>query len=247
MALPNKFTSEIIVEPSYCDFQRRLGYYDTFRLFMDLANKHATILGVGQNTLMDRNLFWLTVKTRVQFHRRPFMGSTVKAETWPVKPGSLRTDRCYRLSDDQGILAEGRTEWAVMDMNRGRLANVGGIFPEELVFSEDSTAFTDFPRIVACDESYETKGTYRVSSSDIDMGLHMNNTAYIRALMGCFSIEELKDMDICDFTIIFKTSAHEGDILTAKARREGNVLSTGLYFEDGKPAVLVNLTLATAG
>ncbi len=241
MKLPNKFTMDTQVLPSQVDFQCKLGYYETFRFFMDLANRHATILGVGQSALMDKNLFWLTVKTRIKFFKRPLMGADIQAQTWPVKPGSLRTDRCYRLLDDEGLIAEGRTEWAVMDMDRLRLAPVGGIFPAELEFNEEEFSVVDFPRVAPSGDDCPAKGTYRVTSSDIDMGLHMNNAAYIRALIGMFPVSELKDMEIADITVIFKTSAHEGDELTYKEVRDGKTIDCGLYFPDGKSAVLARI------
>ena len=105
MALLNKYKADMTVLPSNCDFECKLGLYDTFRIFMDIANTHAGILGVDQAALMDQNLFWLTVKTRIHFFKRPFMNSPMKIETWPVKPGSLRSDRCYRLLDSEGLIA----------------------------------------------------------------------------------------------------------------------------------------------
>lgn len=241
MGLINKYCTDIRIMPSQTDFVNRLGYYETFRMFMDLANSHAEKLGIDQLTLMNRNLFWLTVKTRIRFYRRPLMSDTVEGQTWPLKPGSLRTDRCYRLCDSQGPLAEGRTEWAIMDLSKGRLANLTEIFPQDLVFNEESFPIEDFPRIVPADGSYEIKGTYGVTSSDIDMGQHMNNAAYVRALIGMFSVQELKDMDIKEITVVFKTSAHEGDVLSMPFRRTGNTMETGLYFQDGKPSLLAQI------
>ena len=245
MELINKYRTEIRIMPSQTDFVNRLGYYETFRMFMDLANAHAEKLGIDQLTLMNRSLFWLTVKTRIRFYRRPLMSDTVEGQTWPLKPGSLRTDRCYRLCDSKGPLAEGRTEWAIMDLSKGRLANLTEIFPQDLVFNEEDFPIDDFPRIMPADDSYEIKGTYRVTSSDIDMGQHMNNAAYVRALVGMFSVQELKDMDIKEMTVVFKTSAHEGDILSMPLKRTGDIIDTGLYFQDGKPALLARI--ATAG
>ena len=241
MELLNKYRTDITVMPSQTDFVNELGYYETFRLFMDLANMHATKLGVDQMTLMDRNLFWLTVKTRIRFYRRPSMSDVVEGQTWPLKPLSLRTDRCYRLLDSDGPLAEGRTEWAVMDLSRGRLANISDLFPPELVFNEESFPIEDFPRIMPADDTYEVKGTYKVASSDIDMGQHMNNAAYVRALLGMFSVQELGDMDIKEITVVFKTSAHEGDVLSMPMKRTGTTIDTGLYFRDGKPALLARI------
>lgn len=237
----NKFTTDVQIAPSQVDFSNRLGYYETFRLFMDVANRHAGLLGVDQMRLMSKGLFWLTVKTRIRFVRRPAMEATVQAQTWPVKPGSLRTDRCYRILDADGVLAEGRTEWAVMDTNAMRLAPVNRIFPEDLVFNEEPFSVEDFPRIIPADESYTEKGSYKVTSSDIDMGMHMNNTAYVRALLGMFSIDELKERDIKEITVVFKTSAHEGDVLTMKEKRDGDVIDCGLYFSDGKPSLLARI------
>ena len=241
MGLINKYCTDIRIMPSQTDFVNRLGYYETFRMFMDLANSHAEKLGIDQLTLMNRNLFWLTVKTRIRFYRRPLMSDAVEGQTWPLKPGSLRTDRCYRLCDAQGPLAEGRTEWAIMDLSKGRLANLTEIFPQDLVFNDEGFPIDDFPRIVPADGSYENKGTYRVTSSDIDMGQHMNNAAYVRALIGMFSVQELKDMDIKEMTVVFKTSAHEGDVLSMPFRRTGDTIDTGLYFQDGKPSLLAQI------
>ena len=246
MELINKYTTDLQIMPSQVDYENRLRYHETFNVFMDLANRHAEILGIDQNTLMNKGLFWLTVKTRICFHRRPKMSDRIQAQTWPVKPSSVRSDRCYRILDDDGLLAEGRTEWAIMDMNTGRLANMKDMFPQELVFNEEPFSIEDFPRIAACDETYTLKNKYKVISSDIDMGQHMNNVAYVRALMGMFSVQELKDMDIREITVIFKTSAHEGDVLSMLYKNEGDILNCGLYFEDGRPSLLAQIRIANA-
>ncbi len=246
MELINKYTTDLQIMPSQVDYENRLRYHETFNVFMNLANRHAEILGIDQNTLMNKGLFWLTVKTRICFHRRPKMSDRIQAQTWPVKPSSVRSDRCYRILDDDGLLAEGRTEWAIMDMNTGRLANMKDMFPQELVFNEEPFSIEDFPRIAACDETYTLKSKYTVISSDIDMGQHMNNVAYVRALMGMFSVQELKDMDIREISVIFKTSAHEGDVLSMLYRKEGDILNCGLCFEDGRPSLLAQIRIANA-
>ena len=246
MELINKYTTELRILPSQTDYVNKLRYHETFNVFMDLANRHAEILGIDQKTFMDKGLFWLTVKTRIRFDRRPTMSEIVQAQTWPIKPSSVRSDRCYRLLDENGVLAEGRTEWAVMDLNAGRLANLKELFPQELVFNEESFSIEDFPRIMPCDDTFTLKNKYTVISSDIDMGQHMNNVAYVRALMGMFSVQELKDMDIREITVIFKTSAHEGDVLSMLYKKEGDILNCGLYFEDGRPSLLAQIRIANA-
>ena len=41
----------------------------------------------------------------------------------------------------------------------------------------------------------------------------MNNTAYVRALMGTFTGEEMKKMQINRMDVMFKTPCYEGDLL----------------------------------
>ena len=56
MELINKYTTELQIMPSQVDYENRLRYHETFNVFMDLANRHAEILGIDQNTLMNKGL-----------------------------------------------------------------------------------------------------------------------------------------------------------------------------------------------
>ena len=56
----------------------------------------------------------------------------------------------------------------------------------------------------------------------------------------------IKDMDIREITVIFKTSAHEGDVLSMLYKKEGDILNCGLYFEDGRPSLLAQIRIANA-
>ncbi len=289
----NKLKINTTVLYGSTDYSGRLGTYDTFKEFMELAGIHAKKLNMAQDEFMARGLFWLTVRTRICFNpdNKPGMGSPVVEETWPVKPLSHKANRYYRISNSAGLVAEGITEWAVMNFSEGRLANIPALFPPDMVYSDETLSFSDFPTVrVFRDELSGAKalresspdtpddigpleldagdirilGTYNVSSSDIDAGQHMNNAAYVRAILGLFTVDELKKMRIREMTAVFKKSAHEGDVLTAPICREseaegaptqpaagasqsaenpagGRVFTTGLYFTDGSPAFLARI------
>lgn len=238
MDKPNKNTTTLSVLPSSCDHTGRLGIFDTFKIFMDLANEHARILGIDQKTLMNEGLFWLTVKTRIRFYKRVPMDSLLTAETWPANALSRKSDRFYRLSDQDGLVAEGRTEWAILDQSTGSLTSISKAFDSNFEFNKDTVQVPDSGRIRFENENATFRGPYRVSSSDTDMGKHMNNTAYVRALLGHFTTAELDEMDIQDMSIVFKKSAHEGDLLKMGFVRNEKTIDAGLFFEDGSPAVL---------
>ena len=69
--MENRIEKEIVILPSLCDGSGRLGIPDAFALFMDIASEHAEALGCGIGALGKKGLFWLTVRTRVRFFRRP--------------------------------------------------------------------------------------------------------------------------------------------------------------------------------
>ena len=92
-----------------CGKDSLMRHHSVFELFMDMAAEHAEELGIGGAALMEQGKFWLTVRTRVVFHRRPALMSRCEAATWPGRPGRLRCERYYTLSDGGGLCAEGKT------------------------------------------------------------------------------------------------------------------------------------------
>ena len=184
------------VTPGYCDASGKLGYHEAFRIFMDAAAIHAQLLGVGFKEMSEKRLFWLTVKTKICFYRRPVMGEVVTVRTWPEVPEKIRCLRSYEIRKGEELLVSGKTEWAVLDLETNRVVPMETVYPQGI----------DFPEAAACEEAFERVpdefreedryAEYLVGSTDIDVGGHMNNGAYIRAVMGSLSNEEIRSMRI---------------------------------------------------
>ena len=169
------FMKEFPVLPSVCDAAGALSYPGAFECFMDIATQHADRLGVGLRDLQPRNLFWLTVKTKVVFLCRPRMGENTTLITWPEVPGRLRCMRSYEMRQGDKLLLCAKTEW-----------DFDGIHPY---------------------------AQYTVRSTDIDVGGHMNNAAYLKALFGTFSCQELAETNIRSVDALFRAPCFEGDEL----------------------------------
>ena len=237
----NKFFKEYVITPGMCDHTSKLGYADTFSLFQDIASEHADELGIGANLLPEKGLFWLTVKTKIHFHKRPKMMSRAIASTWPKEAEDLRCDRDYLLTSPDGeVLAEGKTEWAILNYKTGRPIRCGEIYPEGLVIAQEDVCTEGFTRIDPDFTGCEKLGEYTVRSIDIDLGGHMNNVAYIRNILGLFSSARLKDMNIKDIEVYFKKSCFEGEKLTFHVRR-GEATDIGMFKEDGSPAFFARI------
>lgn len=234
-----KLTKELTILPSLCDSSAALGVPDTFALFMDIATEHACALGCGLDVLSPRGLFWLTVRTRVRFFRRPKLFERVSLSTWPEMPGKLRTNRDYTIEQNGTLLAAGKTEWTVLDTASGRLHPMADVFSPgdaSLPAPVWDEPFTHMP-----DEAMEEFACYTVQSTDIDLGGHMNNTAYIRALARLFSCETWQGMHIRELEIAYRAACYEGDTLVWQSRADGDTLLLRAALPDGKTIALARL------
>ena len=221
MGMINYFEKEMPVAASQCDYAGNLSVRAVFDIFMDAASEHAALLGVGYYDMLRQHCYWVAARTRVKMHKPAPMWRNVTVQTWPTAPTAVKCDRCYRIVCGDELIAEGRTEWAVQDTETGRLRRTDSIgYPQiehrrELV-CEDK--FARFPNIVS--DGAQLFGRYTVTSSDIDVGAHMNNVAYIRMLMGLFSVQELRDKPVKEMEIAYRLGCFEGEALSVYRRDE---------------------------
>ena len=79
---------------------------------------------------------------------------------------------------------------------------------------------------------------HTVRSTDIDMGRHMNNVAYVRLLLDCFPASVLAGGEIASMEIHYAAPCFEGEELSVLCRREGSICRMAVRKPDGKTAIL---------
>ena len=167
------------------------------------------------------------------------MAERVTLATWPEPPSKLRTDRDYTITQNGELLVAGKTEWTILEMDSGRLHPMAGIFAPDFAFYPDTVWDEPFTRMR--DEAMEEFARYTVRSTDIDLGGHMNNAAYLRALAGLFSVRDWQGMNIRELEIAFRAPCYEGDTLLWQKREDGEELSLRAALPDGKTVVLARI------
>ena len=226
---------------SQCDAGGRLRIDRAFDLFQDIASLHAEALGVGMGPMSERGLFWLTVRTKVRFVRRPRIMEAVTVSTRPIAPQAQRCLREYRVQKDGETLIEGRTEWAVMDIAAGRPAPMAEVFPEGMTFPEAPDYADPFLRVAGSLANAGVLGEHKVRSTDVDVGGHMNNVAYLRALLGLIPTQALKAMGPREAEAVFLSPCFEGETLTFRTREKDGAHEYAAFRPDGKLALLACL------
>lgn len=223
--MKNYYEEELTVLPSTCNCDAKMKLSGLLDIFMDAAMMHAEDVGVGISDFRPIGKFWVAVKTRIRFNRPVNMAEKVTVKTWPEKPGKIACVRYYDMRKNDEILAVGKTDWVIIDTETKRIQRTEGIYPPDLVFSEECADDAPFRRLKD-DCADEFFGKYTVRSVDIDYGNHMNNVAYVRAIEGLFSTNEWRDREYCGIEIQYKSSCYEKDEISfyKKETPEGTVI-----------------------
>ncbi len=238
--MQNSLSKSLKILPSQCDFSGSMKIDSLFDICQDMATEHAEVLGIGFTELSPRHMFWITAKTRMHIYRRPKMLEELDLFTWPEKAERIRCNRDYQIRVGEEMVAEGKTQWAVLETDTGKLHMVTDVYPKDLITREETVFEEPFARI---SEKFEGDpiATYTVRSTDIDMGGHMNNVAYIRAVLSCFSTQELAEMDITDMEIHYKVSCFEGNVISIYRRDTDTGMELKGTLPDGKTSFLVKI------
>ena len=219
--MQNYLEKDEVLCTSKLDYAGMLRLSGLFDLFMDLAAEHAECIGVGYHDMLSRRAFWLAVRTRVRIYKNPGYMDRVRVRTWPGQPGNVKCDRFYRLTKDGEVLAEGRTEWVAQNVDTGRVMKRDDFgYPADLEHLPERVCGEPFTRFKEKPEPAYLHARYTVTSRDIDTGRHMNNVAYVRMLMGTFTVAELEAMDVAEAEISYSAACREGEELRVYRRRD---------------------------
>jgi medium-chain acyl-[acyl-carrier-protein] hydrolase len=147
----------------------------------EAAGRHATVLGVGLDTLMARGLTWVLARQRVEILQPPRLHQEVEVETWPSGLDRLAALRDFRVRAADGTeLARATSQWFVLDLRTRRPR------PPEVVLDPARFSLRDAPRAAAFTDRklsplarWDVEKRFQVRYADIDQNLHVNNGSYL--------------------------------------------------------------------
>ena len=236
-----RYSRDMIILPSMCGGDSRLSIPAAFDMFQDMATLHADHFDIGPEGMNRRNYFWIISKTAMHIYRMPVMMDHVEMRTWIQPADRAKCERDFALYSGDECLLKLRSIWAVMSHDTGRIVPMAGLYPE-IDFEEPSPEEIEFSKISKSFDGCEEIGRYLIRSVDIDLGGHMNNVNYIRAMLGCLSTEQVSSMSISDIEVQYISQSYEGETLIFMKRdaADGSA-EIGALKEDGKAAFLARL------
>ena len=217
-----------------CDSKSRLSIPAAFDLFQNMATLHADHFDIGPEGMNRRNYFWIISKTAMHFYRMPVMMDDVTAKTWIQPADRAKCERDFALLSGDDPLLVCRSIWAVMSHDTGRLVPMAGLYPDYLEFNEPAPEI-EFSKIKKDFDGAEKIGEYTIRSIDMDLGGHMNNVNYIRAMLGCFTCAQIAEMNITELDLQYHLQCYEGETIKfVKRPSEDWLMEIGALNEEGK-------------
>lgn len=173
-----KYTTQITLYNSYFDMNDRLTAKSILNIFQDVAALHAEHIGVGFETMLKQNLYWVLSRIKFDILKMPKPDQTVIVETWPHEKGRIDFDRDMKISDENGeTLVIATSKWCVIDTVSRSLQRTENVNYIGEICSD--TNYQDrFGKIVLPSQALEEKFIHKVRFSDLDHNKHMNNTNY---------------------------------------------------------------------
>jgi acyl-ACP thioesterase len=181
-------------------------------LAQEMAGKHCDILGLTQETMASKDLFWAVSRHKVRINRLPRSGEKILLQTWPMPTTRVAYPRALEARDEADcVLFQVTSLWVLMDRNTRAMVLPGksGVEVEGLLLGSELMA----PGSIAPKALVNTRQR-TVLFTDLDWNGHMNNCRHLDWAMDLLPAEFHRQRSVSGFTVCYLSEATEGENLT---------------------------------
>ncbi len=192
-----------------------------FNLFQDLADGHATVMGVGYHACVQHGIGWIGGAYHVRIHRMPRWEDKVTFLTWPSAATAVTGIREFQVQDENGqVLIEASSQWVLIDTQKLRPVAVTKYFGSYEVIAQRAveTGFEKLPPLDCVD--YQADEIIRYD--DIDINGHVNNAVYPTWALDGLPADFIRNRQLTELKIQFKKSARLGDSIHLQTQIEAD-------------------------
>ena len=180
--------------------------------FEETADLHVRSMGKSLDDMRDENcLGFILARMTMVFYMPVKADTKLTIQTWTSEGRGFSTERNFRALVNDVPVAEATSMWALVDVNSHKpvkIANAPFVFRHEPSLVLDAPTRLSIPK----DIIWEEAGMRRISYSDIDYNLHMNNTRYPDML--CDFMPDMNGKRMSRVTMSFVGEAALGHTLT---------------------------------
>ncbi len=206
--------------------------------FQDCTTFHSEDLGVGVEHSIRLNRAWVLNSWQIIVNRYPKLGEEIDIQTWATTNKGIYGNRNFVLKDQAGNdLAVANAIWIYLDTEKGtpcRLTEeIMGLYEIAPPYPMEYA-----PRKIRLPENLTSKMEVPITSLYIDSNQHVNNTQYLKIAESCLP----EDFVIRQMRAEYRSSAHLGDTIVAKAVEQDKLFTVSLENPEGLIFAVVEYT-----
>lgn len=199
------FTERFIVRGGECDMYRRMRMDAVFMAMQEGGERHAKLLSLGHESMIERGLFFVLSRTHVHVDRMPECGETIVHTTWPGVSNKFFCPRFHTFTLEDGTpLLQAGALWVLLDTKNRRIVSP---LRAELSFPDNS----DIPDPVSLPNRLKKPGANPELSSrtpvftEFDINGHVNNTKYIAWILDALGSERLSGAFLGELIVSYES------------------------------------------
>ncbi len=213
------------------DFKNKLKVSSVFNYMQDAASTHADNVSAGYKQLMQKNLFWVLSWVKLQFKSLPEFEDNFRIKTWPKGKYKFYALRDFLLFDKNGeVFCKIASAWLLLNIKNKRITDLKNL-PAEIPVNPNESALSDLPEKISVENTNEIVLNKKITYSDIDINLHVNNAKYIEFISDGYSKEFHEKYFMKSITVSFKSETRFGDII--EIGLNNNPAMKGIHYLEG--------------
>jgi medium-chain acyl-[acyl-carrier-protein] hydrolase len=215
---PVIYSENFTIRSYHTDLNRRLTIPGLCSFFQDIAGNHTVECGVGWEVMQEQNVFWVLSRMKIEVISYPEWRDKIKISTWSMGTDGLFAYRNFKVEgENETLLVKAASMWLMVNTETRRLVRPGD-FMRDFPLCTERLIEADPEKIPALNEPLLFKEA-KVTFTETDMNLHMNNVSYIERIINSYDFNFLTENQISDFEINFLKEAVPGDLLKVGQER----------------------------
>ena len=219
------YKEENVLRAAECDLSSQWKPSAILENMQEMAGKHAELLGVGRNALMQQGMVWVLTRVEVEMDRYPRHTDTVATEPFPMPVRRWFFPRYFIFRDEQGQeIGRAGSLWVLLDVNTRKMARpdtVARLMPD----NSDLLAPLGLPATVAEVSGTLQTGVLCPQYTDLDMNGHVNNVKYMDWCCNALGIDTMRGKCLRRFDVNYDMEIRPGQEIRTELRTLGDDFS----------------------
>ena len=175
--MSGKISVDYFIKSYECDCNGNLRLLTLMNIFQDVADTHASRLGVGIEHCKKNGLAWVSANYIIKIQRMPKWHEKITVSSWPAVEKKLGAIRDFEIYDENhNIIICATSQWILIDFAKRRPVCLRDNLPDYQVLPERALNL-DFCKIEE-PEQIDYLQLFEIRYDDIDVNRHVNNAVY---------------------------------------------------------------------